>query len=447
MSYIAIIKKRNILFRFIWAAGLSTIVISAITIAFSFSIRFAFSQQTLAIAATINDDMVSVLDLKRRLALSIRLSGLSNTLENRKRLGRQTLRSLIDEKLKLQEAKKYKINTSRAEISKAEQRFERRAGLAKGELRNLLKDIGIDPSILRERLESNVAWSKLIFRRYSPTISISEKEIDDFIDTLKKNKGKPEYLISEIYLPLVDEQQSLQVRELASRLIQKIQDGSSFAAIARNFSQSPTAAVGGSLGWNNTEQLKPDIKTAVKNLSPGQTVGPIETIDGVYIVRLDDKRTSDPFRGPDPQPATVTLSQVHYPLPLGASKKFISESFEKARQIAAKVKDCAEIDKLAMQGEPSLSGRLGTFKVNQLSKKLKNISMTLPINQASEPIINDSSITIIMVCDRTIPVVDKPTPTYWRKKIKARLINKRLDLVSEQYIRNIRRTAIVDIRL
>ena len=73
--------------------------------------------------------------------------------------------------------------------------------------------------------------------------------------------------------------------------------------------------------------------------------------------------------------------------------------------------------------------------------------MKLPINQASEPIKNDGSITILMVCERNIPVVDKPTPAYWRKKIKARLINKRLDLVSEQYIRNIRRTAIVDIRL
>ena len=89
---------------------------------------------------------------------------------------------------------------------------------------------------------------------------ISEKEIDDYITALKKNKGKPEYSISEIFLPSVDQQQASQVRELANRLIQKIQDGGNFAAIARNFSQSPTAAVGGSLGWNNTEQLKPNIK-------------------------------------------------------------------------------------------------------------------------------------------------------------------------------------------
>ena len=274
-----------------------------------------------------------------------------------------------------------------------------------------------------------------------------DNKIQDNQVELKKNKGKPEFVISGIFLPFVNEQQSLQVRELARRLIQKIQDGGSFAAIARNFSQSPTAAVGGSLGWNNTEQLKPDIKTAVKGLARGQIIGPIGTIDGVYIVRLNDKRTSDPFRDPDPKSPTVTLSQVHFPLPQGASGKLIRESFEKARQIAAKVTDCAEIDELATQGEPSLSGRLGTFKVNQLSKQLRHISMKLPINQASEPIKIDDSITILMVCERNIPVVDKPTPADWRKKIKARLINKRLDLVSEQYIRNIRRTAIVDIRL
>ena len=112
MSYIAMIKTRDIIFRCIRAAVLFSVVITIITTAFSSSIRFASAQQTLTIAATINDDMISVLDLKTRLELSIHLSGLSNTLENRKRLGSQTLRSLIDEKLKLQEAKKYKISAS-----------------------------------------------------------------------------------------------------------------------------------------------------------------------------------------------------------------------------------------------------------------------------------------------------------------------------------------------
>ena len=204
------IKKRSTYFRYIRGAAVSTIILTLITATISYSIPIAFSQQTLTIAAIINDDMVSVLDLKKRLALSMRLSGLSNTLENRKRLGGQTLRTLIDEKLKLQEAKNFKISTSKTEILKAEQRFARRAGMDIGGLRNLLKLFGLNSSILRDRFESEVVWFKLIRKRYSPTITISEKEIDDFVATLKRNKGKPEYLISEIFLPLVEGQISSQ---------------------------------------------------------------------------------------------------------------------------------------------------------------------------------------------------------------------------------------------
>ncbi len=448
ITRIARFQIQNIIFRHLRVIASTIYLLSFILLTIFLTTRFASAQQTLTIAATVNDDMISLLDLNKRLILSIQLSGLSNTIANHRRLSGQTLRSLIDEKLRLQEAKRFKITASRSEINEAEQRFARRAGLDKRKLRKLLKNFDIDSSVLHERLESEISWTKLIRLRYSPSISISDKEIDDFIATLEKNKEKPEYLISEIFLPVIDGQISSEVFDLSKRLIKKIQDGGSFAAIARNFSQSPTAAIGGSLGWNYTEQLMPEIKAAIDKLSRGEIVGPIKTSEGVYILRLDGKRVSSPFRDPVPNsPTTVTLSQAHFPLPKGAVESVVNKAHNQAKRLAAKAKNCAQFDELALQTKSPLSGRLGTFKLNQLSKQLQELSTQLAVDQASEPIKNEDSIVIIMICERTKPNTNNPKPIDWREAVRVRLINKRLNLVSEQYIRNLRRTAIVDVRL
>ena len=68
------------------------------------------SGQGLGIAAIVNDDVISLYDLEERLDLLIITSNQKDSVQLRKRLSRQTLNHLIDEKLKLQDAKKLGIN-------------------------------------------------------------------------------------------------------------------------------------------------------------------------------------------------------------------------------------------------------------------------------------------------------------------------------------------------
>ena len=46
------------------------------------------------------------------------------------------------------------------------------------------------------------------------------------------------------------------MRRLAERLIEQMKRGARFSAVAQQFSQSPTAAVGGDLGWLRTMIVK-----------------------------------------------------------------------------------------------------------------------------------------------------------------------------------------------
>ena len=58
------------------------------------------------IAAVVNDEVISVFDLVSRMRMVMISSNMPDTPETRQRIATQVLRSLIDEKLELQEAKK-----------------------------------------------------------------------------------------------------------------------------------------------------------------------------------------------------------------------------------------------------------------------------------------------------------------------------------------------------
>ena len=410
-------------------------------------VKSTSAQQALSIAATVNDEMISILDIQARLALSIQLSNLPSTPETRTRLMGPTLRALIDEKLKLQEAKRFNIAVTKAEIARAERQFETGAGLSKGGLRRLLKNLGIDASSIIERFESEVSWSRFITRRYIRTISVGDQEVDDFLAELEQNKGKPEYRVSEIFLPAADSQQREQARQLGARLVQQIKAGADFGAIARNFSQSSTAATGGDTGWHAAGQLSAEIDSIVARLGVGQLAGPIETVEGYYVIRLVEKRTIDPFREAAPKPETVTLHQAHFGLPENPAESLVQQTLAKAEQVASRATDCASFDELAKQMGSPLSGKLGTFPIGQLSQQLRDAVAPLAVGQASRPVRTEGGYIVVIVCDRKKPAVKKADPESRREKVRDQLINERLNLISEQYIRNLRRTAIIDLRL
>ena len=409
----------------------------------------AGAQQQLAIAATVNDEMISLLDVEARLLLSINLADLPDSPETRRRLIGQTLRSIIDDKLKLQEARQYEITVSRGELRRAEESFEQRAGLDKDGLKRMLSRLQIDLSGFLERLESQIAWSKLVSRRYLPTITVSDKEVDDYLAELERNKGKPEYLVSEIFLPADTKRDRGQTRALASRLIQQIKGGARFEAITRNFSQSATAATGGNLGWHAAGQLPRELDTVVQRLAAGELAGPIETLEGYYILRLDEKRTTDPFReNTPPPPIRVTLHQVHLPLPNDAAPSLVADTMVRAEQLVGGATTCEAFDAGAKQSNSPLSGKLGTFAVNELSTQLQTLVAALPVAKPSAPVRSGDGVIIVMVCDRTKPPPKKTvSPEERREQIRDQLIDERLNLAAEQYLRNLRRTAIVDIRL
>lgn len=71
---------------------------------------------------------------------------------------------------------------------------------------------------------------------------------------------------------------------------QRIQAGSDFADLARQFSQDGSAQTGGDLGWASPGQFVPEFEEVMSRLRPGQISDPLVSRFGVHLIQVLERR-------------------------------------------------------------------------------------------------------------------------------------------------------------
>jgi peptidyl-prolyl cis-trans isomerase SurA len=71
---------------------------------------------------------------------------------------------------------------------------------------------------------------------------------------------------------------------------QRIQAGSDFAELARQFSQDGSAQTGGDLGWASPGQFVPEFEEVMVRLRPGQVSDPLVSRFGVHLIQVMERR-------------------------------------------------------------------------------------------------------------------------------------------------------------
>ena len=243
------------------------------------------------IAAVVNDEVISVADVRSRIRMVMLSSNLTDSPETRQRIAAQVLRTIVDEKLQMQEAKRQNITATDEEINKALAQIEKQNNMQPGQLVQVLKAHGIERSALVDQLTASIVWAKLVRRLVSQTNVVSDEEIDYALKRAKETANEPQSRVAEIFLAVDNPQQEDEVRRLAERLTEQMKQGARFSAVAQQFSQSATAAVGGDIGWVRAEQLSPELGKAVAQMRPGELSPPIRTGAGYYLLLVLDRRS------------------------------------------------------------------------------------------------------------------------------------------------------------
>jgi peptidyl-prolyl cis-trans isomerase SurA len=394
------------------------------------------AQDTVGIVAIVNDGAITQIDLATRMRIAIVASRLQDTPEVRQRLAPQVLRALIDEQIRVQEADRQGIKIPERTINDRIDALAEENKMSREQFDQMLAQNGIPLESLKSQIRSELAWSTVVRRKFQSDIVITAEDIAEARTRIIESQGEPEYLMAEIFLSADDAADSSEAEAAARRLMEELKKGAQFSAVARQFSQSPTAPRGGDLGWVQRGDLSPELAAAAQQLNKGQVAGPIRSDGGYHILLLRDLRESVGTVAT----GTVDMKQIELQLQTGATPAQVADATESLRSLREQVTSCDDAAE-AGAGIDALTGDLTGMDVTALPGNLQSIAVGQPIGQASEPIRNEDGIASYVVCARNLST-SGPSD----EEIRDQLTRERLDLMQRGFLRDLRRTSFVDIR-
>ena len=392
----------------------------------------AEAREVEGIAAIVNDEVISKFDVDQRVNLFLVTSGIERTPQNIDGLRRQVLRTLIQEKLQLQEARDSEIEISRAEINAAMQDMASGTNRSLNEVEKFLKENNVHIRTMEDQIEAELAWNRFVRGRFGGQVSIGELEIDETLERAEAAMNQDRVNISEILLLANNQLDGQRLMSEAVQIVQQLRAGINFGAVARQFSAASSSASGGNLGWIPVNQLDENIVPIIENMAAGDISDPIETSAGIYIVQLNSKQQSG---GIDPMRNLFDLLIITYDVATEghlAKLESLRDSFTTCKNTEAKAK---EMDARNVT-------RTGQVELRRFPKNLQSEISTTEAGQVIGPKKNKKIAEMIVVCDRK----DDQGATISRDAIENNLYSQRLAIMARRHLRELRRDSIVEYR-
>ena len=237
----------------------------------------------------LENEIITNQDIIDELNYLISLNNNLKSLENIK-LNQIAIRSIIKEKIKYLELKKYfKIDENTKEVDDVVLR-ELNKRLRINELENIEKHFSLYNLSLEQvkfKIRVELFWNKLIFDRYINKISINEGDLrKKILNDFKSKEFIDEYFLKEILFNL-EENEDLEKKYLD---IKRTINNTGFENAANIYSVSDTSKFGGEIGWINKLQLSKKITNQLDKIEIGGLTNYIPVGNSYLIIKLDNKR-------------------------------------------------------------------------------------------------------------------------------------------------------------
>lgn len=267
------------------------------------------------IVAIVNDQPVTEHDITQRIAILKILGETRADATTRKK----ALQGLVDEHVKLAEAKKFNVSATEADIDKQIERMAKNLQTdSKGFLARFKKQ-GISETTFRRYIAAQVGFNRIIAGKYQSTIKVSQDDVDRKYAEIK---GKADAQISKI---LKDPRMrpvtvfelmeiNLPVEGSDSALLQaRAVEGQQFARRFKGCGSARAAAEGifnvkfGKKVEADASKLPKQMKAALEKAGTGRAIGPMRGKSGIQLLALCGVRKITP---PKPKFELPTRQQV-----------------------------------------------------------------------------------------------------------------------------------------
>ncbi|AHK70239.1 putative chaperone SurA-like protein [Gluconobacter oxydans DSM 3504] len=379
--------------------------------------------------------------MDNRAKLFVLSTGLPISPEIMNRMRGQIIHQLIDERLKTQEILKLHINVEPDQIAGAISNIEQRNGMPKNALRDRLASDGVSLTTLIDQIRVQIGWMQVLREKLGEEGRITATQISQREQALQAEQGRPQYFMSEIFVPVADPRHDENELAFTKTIISQLREGAPFPIVAAQFSQAQSALDGGSMGWVQEDNLDPQVVNIVRQMPIGAISNPIQVAGGFVIATVQSKRVVGKQMG-----TLLDLRQAFFPFDAPLNPQNPTEqqraALQKATTAVQTVHSCDAMEALNKSLGEKRPSNPGSQILERLMPQMKAVLEALPPNKVSRPLVSMDGIALLMVCNRQQKNLAQQSPS----EIADQLMNERVEQASRQLQRDLQRRAIIEMR-
>ena len=238
------------------------------------------------IIATVNKSLIFESTLNQKMKQTLYSKNIPTP-----QLRKKILELLIDEKIQLTRAENYRIRIPKADLKAAIDQLIKNSKMSKKEFIAQLESDNMSFKYFKEQVNNELIINQLRYLEIPPTINITSKEIDQFLD-VSDQFNTTEYQFGHILIE-VSETASKEEEQLLQEKIQTIfkkleKNPEKFQTFAKEHSQSLSAKNGGVLGFRTRKNLPEHFEKFSNILKKGEISKPFHAVNGFHILKLID---------------------------------------------------------------------------------------------------------------------------------------------------------------
>jgi len=246
------------------------------------------------IVAVVNDEIITLSEVRREYEMRIEAARAQIEGEELAKFIEQTkaqlLEAMITDMLLLQLAKERNLNVA-DQVRMTLDNIKKQNNLeSDDELRRALASQGMEWNAWLKQIEQTSLQQAVIYSEVNRSIVLDDAEIVDYFKKHPDEFVEPEeYTLRAIYFKTLDVDPA-EIEARKKGVDAKIAAGEDFAGLAETAGDPPLKEVKGELGTIQKGQLDATLQKAVDGLAKGGVSGWVETKNGWYLLKLEDKK-------------------------------------------------------------------------------------------------------------------------------------------------------------
>jgi peptidyl-prolyl cis-trans isomerase SurA len=399
------------------------------------------------IVAIVNEDVIVESELRLRLrTIKAQLRQGATAMPPEEVLRKQVLERLVIERLQIQLAQANGIRIGDEALNIAVSNVAQKNNLSLAQFKEILERDGFDFGKFREDMRNEILISRLQRRQVENRITITDRDIDNFLATAERQGGgESEYLLQHILIALPEEPSSEQIAEgraRVDRVMSQLQGGADFAEVAAEDSDGQQALEGGSLGWRKTADLPTIFADLVPTVGKGEIAEPIRSSSGFHIVKVADIRGGAGRH-------LITQTRARHILVKPNELTTEAEAVSRLKMLKIRIENGEDVGELARahsddRGTAIQGGDLGWVSPGDTVPNFERMMDSLDIGEVSEPFETRFGWHIVLLLERR---EHDDTEQAKRANAAEQIRRRKMDEELQNWLRQLRDEAYVELRL